>query len=46
MSVDFNRKIYGYDDLFNFIKLDKKEIPNKLILSGNKESVNLLLHII
>tara|TARA_Y100001980_G_C14536950_1_gene313819 strand:- start:354 stop:1277 length:924 start_codon:yes stop_codon:yes gene_type:complete len=38
MSVDFNKKIYGYNDLFNFfIKLDEeKRIPNKFILSGNK----------
>ena len=38
MNVDFNKKIYGYDDLLNFfIKLDKEErIPNKFILSGNK----------
>ena len=38
MSVDFNKKIYGYNDLFNFfIKLDGEErIPNKFILSGNK----------
>ena len=38
MNVDFNKKIYGYDDLINFfIKLDKEErIPNKFILSGNK----------
>ena len=38
MSLDFNKKIYGYDDLLNFfIKLDKEErIPNKFILSGNK----------
>ena len=38
MSVDFNKKIYGYNDLFNFfLKLDKEErIPNKFILSGNK----------
>ena len=38
MSLDFNKKIYGYDDLFNFfIKLDGEErIPNKFILSGNK----------
>ena len=38
MSLDFNKKIYGYDDLFNFfIKLDRNErIPNKFILSGNK----------
>ena len=38
MSVDFNKKIYGNNDLFNFfIKLDGEErIPNKFILSGNK----------
>ena len=38
MSVDFNKKIYGYNDLFNFfLKLDGEErIPNKFILSGNK----------
>ena len=38
MSKDFNKKIYGYNDLFNFfIKLDGEErIPNKFILSGNK----------
>ncbi len=38
MNVDFNKKIYGYNDLLNFfIKLDKEErIPNKFILSGNK----------
>tara|TARA_B100001121_G_scaffold107134_1_gene94548 strand:- start:495 stop:1418 length:924 start_codon:yes stop_codon:yes gene_type:complete len=38
MSVDFNKKIHGYNDLFNFfIKLDGEErIPNKFILSGNK----------
>ena len=38
MNVDFNKKIYGYDELLNFfIKLDKEQrIPNKFILSGNK----------
>ena len=48
MSLDFNKKIYGYDDLFNFfIKLDRNErIPNKFILLEIKELVNLLLHII
>ena len=38
MIVDFNKKIYGYNDLFNFfIKLDGEgRMPNKFILSGNK----------
>lgn len=38
MKLDFNKKIYGYDELFNFfIKLDdNKKIPNKFIISGKK----------
>ena len=38
MTTDIEKKIFGYNELFNFfIKLDLADkIPNKFIISGKK----------
>ena len=38
MNNYLNEKIYGYDDIFNFLVnlYSKQKLPNKFIISGKK----------